>query len=330
MIVLKDICKKFGSKKVLDNISFHIAPKETVGIIGLNGAGKTTLLNIMSGILKPDSGFIRINGAESLLEHYNALRKLTYVSGTKSQLWEDMKVKDSFDNCITMYHLDKQGAKSKLEQLIKLFEIESFLTSVPKSLSLGERMRCELVYALLTEPEILMLDEAMIGLDVSIKHKIMEYFEEYKKTRKTTMLVTSHNLLEVESLCDRIILLDRGEIVFDGSIDRIMKEYSPLYHMEVKIQGQLPDFEDLPLEKYYLKNDVLDIVFDKKKIETAAIIEHIMKKCSIEDVQLHEPDLEGTIKKLVTIQDQDNTILYCAELHSPYDTVVVTGKNPSP
>lgn len=298
MIVLKNICKDFDNKKVLDNISFHVAPKETVGIIGLNGAGKTTLLNMIAGILKPDSGFLRINGAESPLEQYDLLRKVTYVSGTKSQLWEDMKIKDSFDNCITMYHLDKQNAKSKREQLISIFEIEPFLNSVPKSLSLGERMRCELVYALLTEPEILMLDEAMIGLDVSIKYKIMEYFEEYKRTGKATMLVTSHNLLEVEKLCDRIILLDGGRVIFDGSIDRIMKEYSPLYRMEVKVQGQLPDFEDLPLEKFYLKNDVIDIVFDKKKIETAPIIKHIMGKCTIQDVRLYEPDLEGTIRKI--------------------------------
>lgn len=298
MIVLKDICKDFDNKKVLNNISFHIAPAEAVGIIGLNGAGKTTLLNVISGILKPDSGFIRINGSGSPLEHYNLLRKLTYVSGTKSQLWEDMKIKDSFDNCITMYHLDKQNAKLKREQLSGIFEIEPFLNSVPKSLSLGERMRCEFVYALLTEPEILMLDEAMIGLDVSIKHKIMEYFEEYKRTRKTTMLVTSHKLLEVEKLCDRIILLDGGRVLFDGRIDRIMKEYSPLYRMEVRVQGQLPDFEDLPLEKFYLKNDVIDIVFDKKKIETSPIIKHIMEKCTIQDVRLYEPDLEGTIRKI--------------------------------
>lgn len=298
MIVLKDISKDINNKKVLDNISFHIAPKETVGIIGLNGAGKTTLLNIISGILKPDSGFIRTGGAESPLAQYDTLRKIAYVSGTKSQLWEDMKIKDSFDNCITMYHLEKQHAKEKFAELLKVFEIEPFLNSLPKNLSLGERMRCELVYALLTEPEILMLDEAMIGLDVSVKHKIMEYFEEYKKTRKTTMLVTSHNLMEVEKLCDRIILLDGGSIIFDGSIDRIMKEYSPLYRMEVKIVGQLPDFEDLPLEKIYLKNDVIHIVFDKKKIEAAPIIKHIMAKSTIKDLQLQDPDLEGTIRKI--------------------------------
>lgn len=298
MIVLKDICKAFENRKVLDKISFHIAPKEVVGIIGLNGAGKTTLLNIISGILKPDNGFIRINGAESPLENYNMLRKITYVSGIKSQLWEDMRIKDSFDNCITMYNLDKQNAKSRLEQLSNLFEIKAFLNSMPKSLSLGERMRCELVYALLTDPEILLLDEAMIGLDVSVKYKIMEYFEEFKRSRKTTMLVTSHNLLELERLCDRIILLDGGKIIFDGSLDRIMKEYSPLYHMEVKIEGQLPDFEDLPLEKFFYTNDVLDVVFDKKKIEAAPIIKHIMAKCTIKDVKLHEPDLEGTIRKI--------------------------------
>ena len=299
MIVLKDICKDFDNKKVLNNISFHIAPAEAVGIIGLNGAGKTTLLNVISGILKPDSGFIRINGSESPLEHYNLLRKLTYVSGTKSQLWEDMKIKDSFDNCITMYHLDKQNAKLKREQLSGIFEIEPFLNSVPKSLSLGERMRCEIVYGLLSKPKILMLDEAMIGLDVSVKHKIMKYLESLKQEKKTTILYTSHNLLEIEKLCGRVILLDKGKILFDGSVERMMEQVAPLYRIQLKVEGEFPDFEDIPLEKYVVDKEEIQIWYDKQKIETTQIIQHILKKTKIKDVQLYEPDLEGTIKKIL-------------------------------
>lgn len=304
MIILKDISKQFGSKKVLDNISFHISPGESVGIIGLNGAGKTTLLNIISGILKPDSGFIRVNGMENMLNEYKMLRNIAYVSGTKFQLWKDLTIKASLENCIQMYQIDKEKAGKRLENLDEVFFIKKLLFSQPENLSLGERMRCELVYALLAETKVLMLDEAMIGLDVSIKHKIMEYFKAYKQEKKSTMLFTSHNLLEVEELCDRVILLDKGKIIFDGTIERLMQEFAPPFRMDMKLEGNLPDFEDLPFEKMVVGKDSLQIVYDKQKIETANIMKHVLTKCKINDVRIYEPDLEGTIQRIYRKQEQ--------------------------
>lgn len=298
MIVLKGITKKLQNVAVLNDISFHIAPNETVGIIGLNGAGKTTLLNVMAGLIKPDSGFIRVGGTESVLENTAVLRSIAYVSGTKSQLWEDIKVKDSLEHCIKMYRIPREEVQNRFRELEEVFEVESFLSGIPRSLSLGERMRCELVYALLAEPQILLLDEAMIGLDVSIKYKIMQYFEKLREEKKMTILYTSHNLVEVEKLCDRIILIDKGRIIFDGSVDRIMREFSPLYHMEIKVEEKLPDMEDMPIEKMSIEKDAIYIVYDNQKIDTAQILKHIMEKCKIQDVRLFEPDLEGTIKKI--------------------------------
>ena len=298
MIVLKDICKKLGENQVLDHISFHISPNENVGIIGLNAAGKTTLLNVIAGVLKPDSGFIRVGGSENVFEDKKMLRKLSYVSGMGHQLWEDLRVKDSFENGIKMYHLDEKRAKVRLEELEELFEIKDLVHMRPQKLSLGERMRCELVYGLLAEPKILMLDEAMIGLDVSVKYKIMEYFQEYRKKRQSTILFTSHNLMEVENLCDRIILLDKGTVIFDGSVERIMKEFAPLYRMKMKTEGVLPDFDDLPLEKIRILQDGIEVIYDQQKIKTEQILEQVVKKTPVEEVKLYEPDLEGTIKKI--------------------------------
>ncbi len=303
MIVLKDISKKFEGKQVLDGISFHIFSGENVGIIGLNGAGKTTLLNIIAGVMKPDSGFIRVGGTESVFENREMLRKFSYVSGMKHQLWEDLRVEDSFENEIKMYQLDPQTAKNRLEELEEVFEINELVHMLPQKLSLGERMRCELVYALLPEPEILMMDEAMIGLDVSVKYKIMEYFEHYRLQKKSTILFTSHNLMEVERLCDRIILIDQGKIIFDGSMERIMREFAPLYRMKMKTGENLPDFEDLPLEKVILEQEEIEVIYDIKKIGTKQILEHIVKKTSVDEVRLFEPDLEGTIKKIYQKED---------------------------
>lgn len=298
MIVLKNVSKKLQKKEILKDISFHISPNENVGIIGLNGAGKTTLLNIMAGLIKLDSGFIRVDGVESVIGKEKILRNMTYVSGVKRQLWNDIRIKDSLEHCIQMYHIAREDAKMRLQELEEVFEIKELLDSIPETLSLGERMRCELVYALLPEPKILLLDEAMVGLDVSIKYKIMQYFQKLRQEKKMTILYTSHNLVEVERLCDRIILIDHGRIIFDGSVDRIMQEFSPLYHIEIKVGEVLPDFEDLPFEKISIEKDRLHIVYDKQKIDTAQILRHILEKCKIQDIHLFEPDLEGTIKKI--------------------------------
>ncbi len=298
MIVLKDINKSFGVKQVLKDISFYIAPGEKVGIIGKNGAGKTTLLRIMNGTLKPDEGFIRIHYTENPLENFQVLKDIICISGTQSQLWKDMRIKDSFDNCMRMYRLPKEKARERFHKLVEVLEVEPLLNELPGSLSLGERMRCELVYALLVEAPILMMDEVMLGLDVSVKHKVMQYFEVYCKEKECTLIYTGHNLTEVEKLCDRILLIDKGNIIFDGSIDRIMREFSPLYRMEIRIGGKFPDMEDLPIEWISMENERMTIAYDKRKIDTAQILKHLKDKTILSDIKLYEPDLESTIKKV--------------------------------
>ena len=299
MLVLKDVSKSLQGRKILNNISFHIAPNESVGLIGLNGAGKTTLLNVMSGLLKPDSGFLRIDGAETLLEKKELLKGVAYVSGAKSQLWEDIRIKDSFSHCGRMYGLSEAEVEKRLEELEQIFEVRAFWDALPKSLSLGEHMRCELVYALLARPRILMLDEALIGLDVSLKYKIQKYFQELKDTRTMTILYTSHNLAEVERICDRILLIDKGNILFDGTIERLLQEFSPLYEMEIVVgNGRLPDFEDLPVERICIHDNRIRIVYDKQKVDSASILAHVLEQTKIFDVKMSEPDLERTIKKI--------------------------------
>lgn len=298
MIILKKISKSLQGKSILNNISVHISKNESIGIIGLNGAGKTTLLNVIAGFLEPDSGFLRVGDAEVVFENRQILKSFSFVSGNRAQLWEDIRIKDSFAHCVKMYGIAKSEAEKRLKELDEVFEINSFLESVPQSLSLGERIRCELAYALLSAPKILMLDEALIGLDVSVKHKIMEYLEQIKRSQKTTMIYTSHNLLEIEKLCDRILLIDQGRIIFDGTVERMMQDFSPLYHMEMVIGEKLPDFEDLPLEKVRITNNSLHIVYDKQKIDTTQILTHIMEQTEVLDAQMFEPNLEETIKKI--------------------------------
>lgn len=241
---------------------------------------------------------MRTNGTESLIENHKALRDLVYVSGTGRQLWEDLTVRASFENCMRMYGITPSVYRSRLERLEAVFQTKALMDMRPGNLSLGERMRCELVYALLVNPRILLLDEVLVGIDVSVKHEIMTFFETERQERHSTMIYTSNQLSEVEKLCGRVILLDEGRVIFDGKTERLIKEFSPDYRMEIRITGGLPDFEDLPLERYGAFADRVVIDYDVHKIGTARLLEHLMAKNEIRDIKLSEPDLEGTIRKI--------------------------------
>ncbi len=295
MIVLKEINKTMKNKHIIKDCTFHIRPGECVGLLGKNGAGKTTLLNLMSGMLLPDSGFLRINRTDELLMSKHARKDLVYISGVKSQLWQDLRIKDSFTHCAKMYGTDK----SRLDELIQLCEAQTLLDSYPQNLSLGERIRCEIVYALLANSSILFMDEVMIGLDATVKQRIFECLQQMKNERKTTMIYTSHNLMEVQRLCDRVLLLDEGRVICDGSVERIMWEYAPLYQLKITLEGNLlPDLEDLPIRKFVMDGEQLSIFFDNREIEKAELIKFVTNKCSVKDLKLVEPDLEDTIKAI--------------------------------
>ena len=159
-------------------------------------------------------------------------------------------------------------------------------------------MRCELVYGLLVNPKLLLIDEALIGLDVSVKFKIMQFFENYKEQTNSTILYTSNNLSEVERICDRVIVIDQGEIIYDGTTQRALREFAPLYKIKLVLEGRAPDLGDLPIERFVLDNDTLSVEYDKNKVDTSQIIKHVMEKCIVRDVVLYEPNLENVIKKI--------------------------------
>lgn len=295
MIVLKDVNKTLGHRHVLKDVSFHILPGERVGLIGKNGAGKTTLLKILSGTLLPDGGFLRVRTKENVLSSYDTLRAFTYVSAGGGPLWDDLKIKESFEHCIRMY----RTPNSRMSRIVEQFEVGDLLNCRPKELSLGERMRCGLAYALLAEPELLLMDEAMNGLDVSVKHKIMERLTDISREQAMTVIHASHNFSEIEKMCDRILLIDEGKIILDGSMERIMRQYAPLCEMTVLTENNwIPDFEDLPVDTYRIEGASIRLRFDKKKIEAAQLLRFLTARCEISDIKLTEPDLETTVLKI--------------------------------
>lgn len=299
MIVVDNLSKSYGQRKVLNDISFHISKGERVGLIGLNGAGKTTLLNILLGKTLPDSGLVRVFGQNNMSFGRDALKKIGYASGTEFRLQRNLKIQYSLENCAAMYDVPADVYNARLTELCNNLGIDEFLHSEPHQLSWGQRMKCELALAVLPQPELLILDEATIGIDTSAKETILQYIDAMQTKNETTIIYSGHYLNEIERLCGRIIMLYDKAVLYDGSTREFTSKYGSYRTMRLKCDS-LPDIEDLPVEKYCIECGETVITFDKSKITAAEIIRHIRQKCGIMEIKLVEPNLEDTIKKIYT------------------------------
>ncbi len=223
--ILKSLFKcEYKQVKAVENISFDIKQGDMVGLIGLNGAGKTTTLKMLSGLIYPSAGELQVNGFTPCELKKEFLRQIGLIMGNKSQLWWDVSSYDSFELEGQIYQLDRNTIKKRVNQLSELLDVNHLLRTPVRKLSLGERMKMEFILVLLHEPSILFMDEPTIGLDIISQKKLRDFIKEYYYKHQSTMILTSHNMKDVEELCDRIIVLNRGAIIYDGSI-RELKEY---------------------------------------------------------------------------------------------------------
>lgn len=297
MLIVKEVEKSFGEKMVIDDLSFYIRPGECAGLIGLNGAGKTTVIRMLTGSLLPDKGTIRVNGMEPCFRQKELIGKMAMVSCAFSQLWEDMPLRFSLENCRKMYHISKQEYDRKMEELDKCMQIRSFWERKVNLLSLGQKMLGEIAYALTGNPSVLFLDEPTIGIAVDVREKVLEYLRDLCRRKGITILYTSHNMRDVEYLCDHLILLDRGKKIFDGKLERLQMEYGIGDCMELVLEpGKFPDLEDLPIEKMEYEENHLVIYYQKSVISNTLILNHITKQCNILAIKTKEPSLEDIIR----------------------------------
>ncbi len=211
--------RDYQTRAALDQFDLRIEPGEMVGLLGPNGAGKTTLMKILSGIIVPSRGKVRVCGHIPHEREQAFRKKIALVMGQKSQLWWDIPAMDSFLLLQRYYELDETSFRRRLGELVELLGVERQLEVHVRKLSLGERMKMELMACLLHRPEVLFLDEPTIGLDLTAQRNIREFIQRYQKEHRTTVILTSHYMADVEALCDRIVLVLGGEKRFDGSID---------------------------------------------------------------------------------------------------------------
>jgi len=283
--------------KAVDGISFKINRGEFVGLIGPNGAGKTTTLKCLTGLLKQDSGNVKVLGYEPSKRNYKYLEKISFVMGQKSQLWWELPVIDSFLLNKEIYRIPKEEYEERLNELVKLLEIGGILNTQVMKLSLGQRMRCELASALLHHPEVIFLDEPTVGLDVVMQKKMREFLKEYNKRRKATVLLTSHYMEDVKDLCKRVIVIDKGKILFDGKLSNLVKKYVnyKIIHFELRDGVSKEDLKKLGKIEYFNgKRGKVNV----KREDVAKVAAKLLKSFPVEDIDIEEVSLEDVVRTI--------------------------------
>lgn len=239
-IEVRNLTKKYKSFTAVDHISFNVFKGEVVGFIGANGAGKSTTIKMMTGILTPDDGSVTISGLNYKKNRREILLKMGVVFGQRSVLCWDIPIMESFKLFRDMYRIPKSLFEDNLEIFADILNISEYINKPPRQLSLGQRMKADLAAALLYNPEILFLDEPTIGIDVLAKSKMREFIQTINRERKTTIVITTHDMSDIEALCEKTIIIDKGKILYNGTIQELILNYADSdgkYHLEEIVKG---------------------------------------------------------------------------------------------
>ena len=291
--------RKYEEVKAVDDISFNIEEGELVGFIGPNGAGKTTVLKCLSGLLYPTSGFVSVLGFSPSQRKIDFLRQISLIMGQKSQLWWDLPPLETFKLNKEIYEVSNEEYQRNLSKLVNLLEVEDILKVQVRKLSLGQRMKCELIAALLYSPKVIFLDEPTIGLDVVMQKKIRDFIKEYNQRYKATIILTSHYMGDVKELCRRVIIIDKGKLVFDNQLSEITQKYSNHKLISViltrkidpKFLGSIAKIKEFNYPK---------LVYSVRRNEIPQITAKILEKLPVTDLNIEEPAIEDIIRGLFT------------------------------
>ncbi|MFH1286251.1 MAG: ABC transporter ATP-binding protein [Candidatus Magasanikbacteria bacterium] len=283
--------------EAVKSINFSIEKGEIVGFLGPNGAGKTTTLKMLSGILYPTSGEAKVLGHTPSKREKDFQKQFSLVMGQKNQLWWDLPAMESFVLNREIYDVPKKQFNKTVGELTELLDIKDILDVQVRKLSLGQRMKCELVAALLHSPKILFLDEPTIGLDVVSQNNIREFLKEYNKKEKTTVILTSHYMEDVEALCERVIIINHGEIVHDGNLKKLMDDHIDSKLLEVTFKRKVDDGE---LEKLGTVKErtpqraVLEIPKENIKHVAAKMLSDL----PVDDILINEMEINEVIRRV--------------------------------
>lgn len=290
--------REYFVKKALDDISFEINEGELVGYIGPNGAGKSTTVKILSGILVPDSGQVKVMEKTPWEHRIETVRQLGVVFGQRTQLWWDLPVLESFELLKDIYHVSDQAYKKMLESLVDTLELSKLLHVPVRQLSLGQRMRCDLAASLLHSPKILFLDEPTIGLDAVSKLAVRDFIRHLNTEHKVTIMLTTHDMDDIETSCNRVIILNEGHIFLDGSIDMLRKKLLPERRLIIDLVHENETLEDALATFVKQEGHRIWLSFNPHVIPTPELIRRITSQHAIQDLYVENPPIEEIIAKL--------------------------------
>ncbi|MDO8551295.1 MAG: ATP-binding cassette domain-containing protein [bacterium] len=295
--------REYKEVRAVDGLSFNIEEGELVGFIGPNGAGKTTTLKCLSGLLFPTSGIVSVLGFVPWERKVNFQKQISLVAGQKNQLLWDLPPLETFLLNKTIYEIPDKKFHQTLDELVKLLEMKDLLEIPVRKLSLGQRMKCELVAALIHNPQVLFLDEPTIGLDVVMQKKVRDFIKEYNKRFSATIILTSHYMEDVRELCKRVLIIDKGNLIFDGKLSEIAEKYAPNKVLKVIFS------QDFDLKKLDKIGEIEELDFPKAKILVRREISNsaaaeLLHHFPVADLNIEEVPIEDVIRQVFTGQDQ--------------------------
>ncbi|HER1268787.1 TPA: ATP-binding cassette domain-containing protein [Streptococcus pyogenes] len=287
--------------EAVKDLSFEVPKGQILGFIGANGAGKSTTIKMLTGILKPTSGYCRINGKIPQDNRQDYVRDIGAVFGQRTQLWWDLALQETYVVLKEIYDVPEKAFRKRMDFLNEVLDLNEFIKDPVRTLSLGQRMRADIAASLLHNPKVLFLDEPTIGLDVSVKDNIRRAITQINQEEETTILLTTHDLSDIEQLCDRIIMIDKGQEIFDGTVTQLKQSFGKMKSLSFELRpgqeqvvSQFMGLPDITVERHELS---LDIQYDSSCYQTADIIQKTMADFAVRDLKMTDVDIEDIVRR---------------------------------
>lgn len=293
--------RQYETVTAVDDVTFEIARGEVVGYIGPNGAGKSTTIKMLVGILVPNSGQIRVGGLVPHEDRIKNAARMGVVFGQRTQLWWDIPVSESFSLMRHMYKIPPERFRENLGLFSEILGLDEFMNTPVRQLSLGQRMRSDICAALLHDPAIIYLDEPTIGLDVVVKENIRDFIKEINQLRKTTVILTTHDMSDVEKLCSRVMVIDSGSIMYDGNMQQLKARFGTDETLDVETEAPVSSVDDLyrlGVSEFQQDGNKLSVKYDKATVNSTSVIGWVMERQRVMDFVVRETEIDEVIRRM--------------------------------
>ena len=300
MIDLKQINKQLNKNKVIDNINLTLEDGHILGLIGSNGAGKSTTIKILSGVLTPTSGSVMVNGIIPYKNRKENAQKIGVVFGQRSQLYWDLPVADTFELHQKLYNIKEDRYKANRKYFTDILEMHDFIGQPVRQLSLGQKMKANLALSMLHDPDILYLDEPTIGLDVMSKKTLRTCIADINRDKQTTIILTTHDMDDIEAVCGRLILINKGRKLFDGGLTDFEEQYKNGYVVKMQFEGKLPVWEAEKDYKLLEQSDNNLIISVDRCLTTKEALTYLINRYNPDNIYIEKEKIEDIIQRIFT------------------------------